>query len=469
MLFNSPVFLFLFLPLTIGIYYIAPKRLRNLILLFASLFFYTWGEKELVLLILASTLVDYSAGLLIHKGYRKLGLYSSILFNIGLLVIFKYLNFTVTNLKTISKALELNTSFLDHYQSIVLPLGISFYTFQTLSYTIDVYRGKVNATKSLINFATYVTLFPQLIAGPIIKYKDVANALTHRNVTLAMFAEGVKRFIIGLAKKMLIANQCAFLADGIFNMPDSHLTTPLAWLGVVAYSLQIYYDFSGYSDMAIGLGKLFGFHFLENFNFPYIAKSIREFWQRWHISLSNWFKEYVYVSLGGNRKGNILTYRNLIIVFLITGFWHGASWTFIIWGLLHGCFIILERIGFQKFLNKNRLLAHGYTIIALLITWPFFRCDTLHEAWFYVQKMLQMDFRTSTDFYGYYATKEVLFFLTLGLVCSTKVIPYLQQKTQLNSHPLLRITKPIVLLAIFMLSCMYIAIDAYDPFIYFRF
>ena len=296
MLFNSPVFLFLFLPLTLGIYYLAPKRFRNLILLFASLFFYTWGEKELVVLILASTCIDYVAGILITKGYRKPGLYLSVFFNLGLLIVFKYLNFTVNNLKVFAEKFQIDSSFYDNYTDIILPLGISFYTFQTLSYTIDVYRGNVKATKNFIDFATYVTLFPQLIAGPIIKYKDVSEQLVSRYSNTIIFSEGIKRFIIGLAKKMLIANQCAFLADGIFNMPENELTTPLAWLGVIAYSLQIYYDFSGYSDMAIGLGKLFGFNFLENFNFPYIAKSIREFWQRWHISLSNWFKEYVYIS-----------------------------------------------------------------------------------------------------------------------------------------------------------------------------
>lgn len=469
MLFNSPVFLFLFLPLILGIYYLAPKRFRNLILLFASLFFYTWGEKELVIIILASTCIDFIAGLLIARGYRKMGLYLSILFNLGILLIFKYLNFAVNNLQIVSEQFQLGHSFYDNYTEIILPLGISFYTFQTMSYTIDVYRGKVTATRNFIDFATYVTLFPQLIAGPIIKYKDVATQLTARKTSTYLFSEGIKRFIIGLAKKMLIANQCAFLADGIFNMPETALTTPLAWLGVIAYSLQIYYDFSGYSDMAIGLGKLFGFNFLENFNFPYIARSIREFWQRWHISLSNWFKEYVYFSLGGNRGSNLMTYRNLIIVFFITGLWHGASWTFIVWGMLHGLFIIIERIGLKKWLIRNKLFAHCYTIFALLITWPFFRCNSIAEAFFYFKKMFAFDFRATEDFYNYYLTTEVLFFMILGILFSTRLIPILKDRLGTQKRLYTHVLKSCILLVLFIISCMYIAIDAYDPFIYFRF
>ncbi|NQY04857.1 MAG: MBOAT family protein [Flavobacteriaceae bacterium] len=470
MLFNSPVFLFFFLPLTLIGYYLTPKKLKNLFLLLASLFFYTWGEKELVVLIMASTFVDYSAGLIIEKGHRKLGLYLSIFFNLGLLFIFKYLNFTVYNLDSALIGLNLDNSFLKSYNEIILPLGISFYTFQTMSYTIDVYKGNVKATKNLINFGTYVALFPQLIAGPIVKYKDVEIQLINRKVDFAKFAEGIERFIIGLAKKMLIANHAAFLVDGIFGMPSEQLSTQLAWLGLVAYSIQLYFDFSGYSDMAIGLGKMFGFDFLENFNFPYISKSIREFWKRWHISLTNWFKEYVYFSLGGSRISVKRTYINLAILFFITGLWHGADWTFILWGMLHGFFIIIERLGLEKWLKKSAVLGHTYMILALFLTWPFVRCNNIGEAWLYFKKMFAFDFFDTSQFNDFYITSEVIAALLIGILFSTRVLLILQEKLVSHREKWGYLTiKYSLLILLFIISCVYISIDSYDPFIYFRF
>ena len=468
MLFSSAIFLFVFLPLVLLGYYLMPKKLKNLFLLLTSLTFYTFGEKELVLIILASTVVDYSAGLIINKGYKKLGLALSILVNLSFLLYFKYATFVFENYHTLLQSVGLETNSLYNLPNIVLPLGISFYTFQTMSYTIDVYRGNVKANKNFINFATYVTLFPQLIAGPIVRYKDIEKQLIERKPNVKQFSEGVERFIIGLAKKMIIANNLAFLADGIFDVPTEFVSTPIAWLGVIAYAFQIYYDFSGYSDMAIGLGKMFGFEFLENFNYPYISKSIREFWRRWHISLSTWFRDYLYISLGGNRKGNARTYINLIIVFFITGLWHGASWNFVVWGLLHGLFLIIERLGFDKILQKlGKPISHIYTLLVVLITWVFFKTETLTDAFNYTAQLFSFKNVTDANFLSFYLTKEVLFAFVLAVLFSFPVYSKFEEK--LINKSFYRYTKPILLIVIFIISILYIAVDSYNPFIYFRF
>ncbi len=464
MLFSSAIFLFVFLPLVLLGYYIIPKNLKNLFLLLVSLTFYSFGEKELVLIILASTIVDFSAGIIIEKGYKKLGLAISIFVNLSFLLYFKYATFVFENYHNLLQNLGLETESLINLPTIVLPLGISFYTFQTMSYTIDVYRGNVKANRNLINFATYVTLFPQLIAGPIVRYKDIQKQLVNRKPNVKQFSEGVERFIIGLAKKMIIANNLALIADAVFDTPTEFISSPVAWLGIIAYAFQIYYDFSGYSDMAIGLGKMFGFEFLENFNYPYISKSIREFWRRWHISLSTWFRDYLYISLGGNRKGNKRTYINLIIVFFITGLWHGASWNFIIWGLLHGLFLIVERLGFDKVLLKlGKPISHIYTLLIVLITWVFFKSETLPDAINYIIKMFNFTIIKEVSFINYYITKEVLFAFSLAILFSLPIY----QKIALKSY--FNYLKPILLIVIFIISVMYIAVDSYNPFIYFRF
>ena len=364
----------------------------------------------------------------------------------------------------------------NYFYSLVLPLGISFYTFQTMSYTIDVYRGKVEANRNFIDFAMYVTLFPQLIAGPIVRYKDIAKDLKSRLVTSVVFAEGIERFIIGLAKKMIIANQCAFLADGIFNLPAEEISMPMAWLGAIAYSFQIYYDFSGYSDMAIGLGKLFGFHFPENFNFPYAARSIREFWRRWHITLSSWFKDYLYISLGGNRLGHKRTYLNLLLVFLFTGLWHGANWTFIVWGLFHGIFLIFERLNMNLFEMKPiKILNHIYVLLVLLVSWVIFRSHTLQQAIDYLGKMFSFDFSTNVAYLEFYFTTEVTIALILALLFSIPKIGLTIAYMFNHSYPNLRtsqffaITKVSLLLLLTIVSINYVAVDSYNPFIYFRF
>lgn len=473
MLFSSPIFLFLFLPTTLLVYYLIPRKLKNVFLLLMSLVFYSWGEYKLVQLIILSAVVDYFSALIIETGRRKLGLYLSLIFNIGILVYFKYADFAFTNLAVFLSNFNISIQNATRFSDVILPLGISFYTFQTMSYTIDVYRGHVKADKNFINFATYVTLFPQLIAGPIVRYKDIQLELKSRKTTLPLFTEGVERFIIGLAKKMIIANNCAFLADGIFNMPSDEMSSLIGWLGVIAYSLQIYFDFSGYCDMAIGLGKMLGFNFPENFNYPYIAKSIREFWRRWHITLSQWFRDYVYISLGGNRKSNTRTYINLIIVFFITGLWHGANWTFIVWGLIHGFFMIIERSGFNETLNKlPKLVAHFYLLFIVSISWVFFRSDTIVDALNFIKAMFSFETQTNTEFLYFYFSKETLIVLILAIIFSTHIPRKLNQwiVLKLNSNPsLYMISKYSCLLFIFIISCIYISVDSYNPFIYFRF
>jgi len=475
MLFSSPVFLFLFLPLTLLIYYLAPKKLKNLILLVLSLGFYTWGEKELVLLIILSALIDYFAGLIISSGKRKIGLVLSIVFNLSILFYFKYSDFVFSNVIEVLQQLNVSSINANRFANVVLPLGISFYTFQTMSYTIDVYRGNVNANKNFIDFATYVTLFPQLIAGPIVRYSHIEKEIKNRKTTFPLFAEGVERFVIGLAKKMIIANNCAFLVDGIFNLPVDESSAFIAWLGAIAYSFQIYFDFSGYSDMAIGLGKMFGFNFPENFNYPYISKSIQEFWRRWHITLSSWFKDYLYISLGGNRKGNFRTYVNLLIVFFITGLWHGASWTFIIWGISHGLFLIIEKLGFNKLLQKaGKGVSIFYALFIVNITWPIFRSDTITEALHYIKMMFNFTTNTNYEYLRIYLSKETIIVLILALIFSTPIHrvfkDYLSKlKTDSLKFKALQGLKIMSLFCLLFVSYIYIATDSYNPFIYFRF
>ncbi len=475
MLFSSPIFLFLFLPLTLFIYYIVPKKVKNFILLSLSLGFYTWGEKELVILIILSALIDFSAGLIINYGKRKLGLILSIIFNLSILFYFKYSDFVFSNLVEILQNFNIESLTANRFANVVLPLGISFYTFQTMSYTIDVYRGDVKANKNFIDFATYVSLFPQLIAGPIVRYSHIEKEIKNRTVSYKLFSEGIERFIIGLAKKMIIANNCAFLVDGIFNMPTSESSALITWLGVIAYSFQIYFDFSGYSDMAIGLGKMFGFNFPENFNYPYISKSIQEFWRRWHITLSSWFKDYLYIPLGGNRKGPLRTYFNLFFVFFVTGLWHGASWTFVIWGMSHGLFIVLEKLGLKKELNKlGATISLIYTLFIVNITWPIFRSDTISEAFNYIKMMFNFKTETNYDYLFFYLSKEIIIVLILAIIFSTPIHRQLKNylitlNTSSTKYKLIEALRVITLFVLLSISYIYIATDSYNPFIYFRF
>ena len=392
MVFSSTIFLFFFLPLTLLAYFVVGPRGRNLILLAASLLFYAWGETVYLLVMLFSIAANYLFGLLIDRA-RERGSRGGTAFalavatNLGLLGFFKYANFFVDNLNQVLPVLGLAPMDIGR---VHLPIGISFFTFQALSYIIDLYRNETAVQRSLLNFALYKALFPQLIAGPIVRYRDVAREIEQRTVSLDDFASGVQRFIIGLGKKVLIANVMGRAADTIFATPAETLPATLAWIGAIAFMLQIYFDFSGYSDMAIGLGRMFGFHFLENFNYPYIARSIREFWRRWHISLSTWFRDYLYIPLGGNRHGAVRTGANLLLVFLLCGLWHGASWTFLIWGVYHGFFLVLERVpAVRRLLDRLPApLQHAYVLLVVLVGWVFFRADTFAHALAYLHAMV---------------------------------------------------------------------------------
>ena len=471
MLFTSPLFFFLFLPLVLLCFYLAPKSFRNLILLSASVLFYTWGEEFLVLLMLSSTVIDYSCGLIIASGRKKLGLAISIIANLSFLVCFKYADFAFENFHLVLSKLGWSESVFKNLPGIALPLGISFYTFQTMSYTIDVYRGEVKANKNFIEFATYVTMFPQLVAGPIVRYIDIQKQLTQRNLSWDKFSEGIQRFVIGLAKKVILANTFAVVSDEIFDFAPYDISTGVAWLGIITYSLHIFFDFSGYSDMAIGLGKMFGFDFLENFNYPYVSKSIRDFWRRWHISLSSWFRDYVYIPLGGSKGGKYNTYLNLGIVFFVTGFWHGASWNFIVWGMFHGVFIIFERLGGGKILSKTGPFQHIYTLLVVMIGWVFFKAETLTGALLYLKQMFIPVHKINIlGNVNYFITKEFSIALIVGIVISMPVFGYLKVKlSKYKNGSIAKRLYYVFLILLFHISISYIAIDSYNPFIYFRF
>ncbi|MHC4201080.1 MAG: MBOAT family O-acyltransferase, partial [Planctomycetota bacterium] len=401
MVFSSPIFLFLFLPFVLVLYVISVRReLRNPVLLVASLFFYAWGETWFVLIMVASMAANYLFGLWVdrvrERPWAKLAVACAVVFNLGLLGAFKYANFLVDNLNALSSVVGIPPVGLG---KVHLPIGISFFTFQAMSYVIDVYRRDAEVQRNPVNVALYISLFPQLIAGPIVRYRDVAKQLVERVMSREDFAYGVRRFIMGLAKKVLIANVVGGAADGIFGNPHAspavagvplgHLTPALAWLGVVCYTVQIYFDFSGYSDMAIGLGRMLGFRFLENFNYPYVSRSVREFWKRWHISLSTWFRDFLYVPLGGSRRTPARTHVNLVAVFLLCGLWHGASWTFAIWGLYHGVFLVAERTRFGRWIGSLPAPAgHLYTLLVVLAGWVIFRAETASQAAAFLAAMM---------------------------------------------------------------------------------
>jgi alginate O-acetyltransferase complex protein AlgI len=483
MLFSSPIFLFAFLPIVLLLYYLVPTRAKNLILLVFSLFFYAWGEVFYLGVMLCSIVLNYGIGLLVGQNVgkspskAKLWLTLGVFLNLLLLVSFKYANFIVDNINVLCNYSGLDPVIL---APVHLPLGISFFTFQALSYVVDVYRKEVPAQKNILDLALFVALFPQLIAGPIVRYHDIVTQFKSRSHRLSKFASGVERFIYGLAKKMLIANALGQAADSIFSIESVDLTLPVAWLGIISYALQIYFDFSGYSDMAIGLGRMFGFEFLENFNYPYIACSVREFWRRWHISLSTWFRDYVYIPLGGSRVPTWRVYLNLFLVFLLTGIWHGASWNFIIWGLFHGSFLAIEHAGFSKPLQKLwRPVQHLYLLVVVLVGWVFFRAETLGEATFFVKTMFSLDKIKGFDYMTLVPIfpKQTIYCLALGLILSIPVYEWLKSiSKRLSSHitnelgfALFSLFKVGGVGFLFYLSMLKIAASTYNPFIYFRF
>lgn len=472
MVFSSLTFLFIFLPFTVIIYYLLAPKLRNGFLAFASLFFYAWGEKKLVLLMIFSIALNYIGGVIIGHFRQedkvrksKYTLWFFVATNISLLLYYKYANFFVKSLD------EVGFKSLSSLEEILLPIGISFFTFQGISYLIDVYQIKVKPQKSLVRLGLYISMFPQLIAGPIVRYIDVELQIAQKKLFVwKSFSIGIKRFIIGLFKKVIIANQMALIADMVFNSPNEFGAISY-WLGITCYTLQIYFDFSGYSDMAIGLGKMFGYDFLENFNLPYISTSIQEFWRRWHISLSSWFRDYLYIPLGGNRKGEIRTYVNLFIVFFVTGFWHGASWNFIVWGLYHGFFIILERLFLGRFLEKvPKFVSHIYTLSVVLFGWVLFRAETLSGAISYVQLMFTFN-SVGNEQILRYVSPYFIFVLVLAILLSTSFKNYLANAVSSKkfTFPGLESLKFTFYLLIFGYSLLELAANNYNPFIYFRF
>ena len=467
MVFSSMMFLLFYLPAVLAVYYLAPNKLKNLVLFVFSLLFYAWGEPVYVGLMIFSTVLDYTCGLTAERfrGTRKakIALLVSVVVNLSLLGVFKYAHFLIATVNSVfGCALPL--------LGLPLPIGISFYTFQTMSYTIDVYRGDTKAQRNIISFGAYVSLFPQLIAGPIVRYQTIAEQMDRRTHSSDQFSLGVRRFVCGLAKKVLLANNIGLLWNTISQTDAANLTLLSAWLGLIAFSFQIYFDFSGYSDMAIGLGKMFGFDFMENFNYPYISTSIREFWRRWHISLSTWFREYLYIPLGGNRKGQVRTYINLLIVFFATGLWHGAGATFIIWGLYHGLFLVVERMGLGKLLEKNcfRGLNHIYTALVVVVGWVFFRADTLADA----KVILHQMFTWENGIYpaSLFVNRKVIFLAVLGVLLSgivQSICPKLRE--HLYEKEVTK-TVDIVIMAVLLFLCtMYLVSSTYNPFIYFRF
>lgn len=466
MLFSSMTFIYVFLPIVCGLYLITKKELHNPILLIASIIFYAWGEPRYLAIMLLVILINYLGAILIEKypHKKRFTLILAIIANLAFLIYFKYFNFLLENINAL---FHTNIDFI----KVIMPIGISFYTFQAMSYLIDVFRGECKAQKDIYKLALYITLFPQLIAGPIVKYHDVADQIEDREVNFEKVDIGVKRFIIGLSKKVLLANTMGAIADKIFTQPADTFSPLVAWMGSLAYSLQLFYDFSGYSDMAIGLGLIFGFQFLENFNYPYISKSITEFWRRWHISLSTWFKQYLYIPLGGNRISKNRTYINLGIVFLLTGLWHGASWNFIFWGLWNGFFIILEKMtGWDKDSEKPAInfIKHLYTIFVFVIGWVLFRADNLSYALTYLKNMFGLvkvhDIAYNLNYYG--DSIEILTFI-IAIICAMPVflkILYIRQERKI-----LRSIVNIWLLVLFILSSAAIAASTYNPFIYFRF
>ena len=480
-------FIFIFLPLVIALYFLVNQKLKNIVLLIASVIFYAWGEPKYVAILLLTIVIDYFGAIIVDKEENQkkklILLWSVILLNLSVLIYFKYFNFLIDNINLLFRT---NIDFI----KVIMPIGISFYTFQALSYVVDVYRKEVKAQKNILNLALYIVMFPQLVAGPIVKYHDVEDQIENRTTDFNMITTGSKRFICGLAKKVLIANTMGAIADKIFLQPFDTFTPLTAWIGAFAYSFQLFFDFSGYSDMAIGLGLIFGFKYLENFNFPYISKSISEFWRRWHISLSTWFKQYIYISLGGNRLGLKKTCINLGIVFLLTGIWHGANWTFIVWGIWNGIFIIIERLiktppekcSFMVKISQicNNLAnieqyhakffvefsKHFYTILIFIIGWVIFRADTLTYAVGYIKNMFGLvNVHDVAYALPYYVDNMEIIMFAVAILLS---MPFCRNLLY-SENKVLRPIMNIWLIVLFVLSSASIAASNYNPFIYFRF
>ena len=463
MLFTSISFLYYFLPIVIILYFIVPKKFKNFILFLSSIFFYFCGEPIYTFLMIGEIFIAYVGARYLEKHRKKSILVSLLAIHIGALGLFKYSDFTINNINQIfgSKIPLLK---------LALPIGISFYTFQIISYVVDVYRGKVKAQKSFLKLATYVSLFPQLIAGPIVRYETIEKELDNRTSNFENFAYGVRRFVIGLGKKVLIANMLGELCD-VFSTTNEK-SVLFYWIFAISYSLQIYFDFSAYSDMAIGLGRMFGFHFLENFNYPYISKSITEFWRRWHMSLSSWFRDYVYIPLGGNRKGTIILVRNIFIVWALTGIWHGANWTFVIWGLMYGIMLIIEKLLLTKHLEKMpSILQRIYVLFTVMISFIIFNANSIGEAWNNIIGLFGANGESLINASAVYYLKSYLVVLVIAIIGSTPLLKNIIEKlkTKTNANKIINLLEPIAMASILTIVTAYLVDNSYNPFLYFRF
>lgn len=463
MVFSSITFLYYFLPILLIVYLIVPNKVKNLVLLIFSLIFYFYGEPRYIFILLLSCFINYISGILIDK-YSKHGkkiLIITIIYNVGQLLYFKYTDFFIQNINNIFN------SNID-YLRIAMPIGISFFTFQTLSYVIDVYKKEVKVSKNIIDFATYVSLFPQLVAGPIVRYKTINEELKTRKTNFLDFSNGVKRFTIGLAKKVLIANVIGELCNNLIGMEE--ITVLSSWINAIGFTLQIYFDFSGYSDMAIGLGLMFGFHFLENFNYPFIAKSITDFWRRWHISLSSFFRDYIYIPLGGNRVSKLKWIRNIFIVWFLTGFWHGAAWNFIIWGIYFAILLLLEKNIWGKYLEKTNIIKYIYTIILVIISFVIFNSNSLNEVITSFKNMLFMNDLKFINSETVYYLRNYIIILIIALVASTPLMKNTILKIKNTKFKLvIDILAPIYYLVLLIIVTSFLIDSSFNPFLYFRF
>ena len=464
MLFSSITFLYYFLPITLLVYFLVPKRMKNPVLLLTSLIFYAWGEPRYVLIMIVSIIVGYAAGRLIETFYEtkyaKYILAGIVLVHLGIFIYFKYTDFIIGNLNRL-------TGNAYRLLNIALPIGISFYTFQILSYELDVYRGKVKAQKNPIYLATYISMFPQLIAGPIVRYSDIQTQLEVRKSDYENIALGIRRFIIGLGKKVLIANTLGELCE-IFKVSED-LSLLYFWLYAISFTLHIYYDFSGYSDMAIGLGKILGFDFMENFNYPYISKSVTEFWRRWHMSLGQWFRDYVYIPLGGNRCSKARWILNIVFVWFLTGFWHGAQWNFALWGLYFALLLIIEKMWLGHLLEKNAIIGHVYLCIIVVIGFVLFNASSLFDAAEYIGAMFGWGKYPLVSAEFIYYMKSYALILVIGLIGATPVINQAARKVEQKLGKMAAVWEIVILIGIFVLSTAYLVDGSFNPFLYFRF
>ena len=480
MVFSTSIFIYLFLPITLIIYYLAPKKGKNLIILLSGLLFYSWGEPIYVIVMLISTMIDYFAGLIMNhfegrKVPRRICLIVSIVMNLGLLGIFKYSGFIAENINAIAgtQIIDINNmNFfgIEYLPMNMLPIGISFFTFQSMSYTIDLYLGNVKVQKNPISFAAFVTLFPQIVAGPIVRYDDVAKELDDRSITIDLIYDGIIKFIIGLSKKVLIANSIGALWTSIKATDIANVSIVSSWLGILAFTFQIYFDFSGYSDMAVGLGKMMGFNFPKNFDYPYLSKSISEFWRRWHITLGAWFKSYVYIPLGGNRKGMARTIFNLAVTWFLTGVWHGASWNFILWGTLYGVVIILEKLFLGKLLDKiPDIFGHIYTMLLVILGWVLFDTADLPTAGAYIAKMFGFGGGALIDSTAMYqiATYGITFIICI--IGCTNLPKLAVEALKKKSAVLVNYGGIAVITGMFIICAAYLVDQTYNPFLYFNF